>query len=248
MHNTALLLAPGTSVAGLPDTDHALDAVLACPHCDGIGWLRQPPAAGVRLGELIPCRCTLAREAAQRRAERFRRSNLAPFARLTFAQFDPLAPGAHAAYQAARRFARQPHGWLTLLGPCGGGKTHLAAAIAHAALEQEIAAQLVVVPDLLDQLRQAVAADRADARFEAVKQAPLLVLDDLGTEQVTPWAREKLYQLINHRYNHQLATVFTSNLRLDQLDPRVASRMHDPALPATILTIAAPDYRRRTAS
>lgn len=245
MRDPAFLPAPEPT-ALLPD-DVALEATLACPHCAGIGWLRQPPSAGARIGELIPYRCTLAREDAQRRAERFRRSNLAPFARLTFAQFDPLAPGAHAAYQAARRFARQPHGWLTLLGPCGAGKTHLAAAIAHAALEQAIAAQLVVVPDLLDQLRQAVAADRPDARFEAVKQVPLLVLDDLGTEQVTPWAREKLYQLINHRYNHQLATVFTSNLRLEQLDPRVASRMHDPALPATILTIAAPDYRRHTA-
>jgi hypothetical protein len=64
----------------------------------------------------------------------------------------------------------------------------------------------------------------------------VLILDALGTESATPWAREKLYQLINHRYNHRLATVFTSNVRLEQLDPRVASRMHDPALGACILT------------
>ena len=36
---------------------------------------------------------------------------------------------------------------------------------------------------------------RLDKRFDEVRNAPLLVLDDLGTESATAWAREKLYQL-----------------------------------------------------
>jgi DNA replication protein DnaC len=151
-------------------------------------------------------------------------------------------------FQRAQAFAQQPTGWLTLLGPCGCGKTHLALAIAHAALDADVPALFVVVPDLLDHLRATYSPASAvsyDKLFETVRAVEVLILDDLGTESATPWAREKLYQLINHRYNHRLATVFTSNVRLEQLDPRVASRMHDPALNACVLTIQAQDYRRR---
>jgi len=45
-----------------------------------------------------------------------------------------------------------------------------------------------------------------DRRFEAYRTAPLLVLDDLGTQQMTPWVKEKLYQLINYRYITELPT------------------------------------------
>ena len=45
---------------------------------------------------------------------------------------------------------------------------------------------------------------RADDRFTAIRGAFLLVLDDLGTENTTPWAREKLYQIFNHRYVERL--------------------------------------------
>jgi len=47
--------------------------------------------------------------------------------------------------------------------------------------------------------------------FEEVKQTPLLILDDYGEQASTPWARSKLFQLINHRYNNQKLTIFTSN-------------------------------------
>lgn len=46
-----------------------------------------------------------------------------------------------------------------------------------------------------------------DERFELVGTVPLLILDDLGTESATPWAREKLYQIINYRYNERMATI-----------------------------------------
>ena len=78
-----------------------------------------------------------------------------------------------------------------------------------------------------------------------VRNVPLLLLDDLGTENTTPWAREKLYQLINHRYNEQLATVFTSKLAPEAIDPRIYSRLCDPQLTQEIVRISAGDYRKR---
>jgi DNA replication protein DnaC len=100
---------------------------------------------------------------------------------------------------------------------------------------------------LLDHLRATFAPTSPvsyDERFELIRNAPLLILDDLGTENATAWAREKLYQIVNHRYNERYATVFTSNQEPDQIDGRVFSRMCDPRVDAMIIHIEAEDYRR----
>ncbi len=85
-----------------------------------------------------------------------------------------------------------------------------------------------VVPDLLDHLRATFDPGSGvayDERFNAIRSAFLLILDDLGTENTTPWAREKLYQLINHRYNEQLPTIITSNQEYKLIDERILSRL-----------------------
>jgi DNA replication protein DnaC len=69
----------------------------------------------------------------------------------------------------------------------------------------------------------------------------LLILDDLGTQSATPWAREKLYQIFNHRYTAQLPTVITTASRLDEIDPRIRSRMLDSRL-CVFFGILAPAY------
>jgi DNA replication protein DnaC len=80
-----------------------------------------------------------------------------------------------------------------------------------------------------------------DRRFDQMRETPLLVLDDLGTQASTPWAQEKLYQLLNHRYNAALPTVVTTSSYLNQLDARLSSRMLDTRL-CTIYAITAPSY------
>jgi DNA replication protein DnaC len=104
-----------------------------------------------------------------------------------------------------------------------------------------------IIPDLLDHLRATFGPQSTvayDERFELVRNVPLLILDDLGTESATPWAREKLYQLINHRYNERLATVITTNLKPEAIEPRIYSRLCDPDC-GVLVTIKAQDYRRR---
>jgi DNA replication protein DnaC len=127
------------------------------------------------------------------------------------------------------------------------GKTHLAVAIAQYAIEQHtMNAYFAAVPDLMDHLRSAFApgaTEGYDERFEEIRNAQLLVLDDLGTENATPWAQEKLYQIINHRYIERLPTVITTNVDLRKIDDRVASRMLDHRL-STHVDIDATDYRR----
>jgi len=183
--------------------------------------------------------------------ERF--SNLAPLSRLTFETFDPrhvnLTAGQRenldAALRMARDFARHPQGWLVLQGVNGCGKTHLAAAIGNYQLKQGRPVFFVTVADLLDHLRSTFTPDSQvsyDELFDRVRNTPLLILDDLGEHSATPWAREKLYQIINHRYNSRLATVFTTCLALDDIETRLSSRMADLTV-SNVFNITAPDSR-----
>ena len=103
----------------------------------------------------------------------------------------------------------------------------------------------VVVPDLLDHLRATFSPSSNisyDELFNQVKTASLLVLDDLGTQSATPWAREKLYQIFNYRYNAELPTVITTAMTLEEIDPRIQSRMLDTRL-CTNIAIIAPAFR-----
>jgi len=218
-----------------------------CPQCQGVGYYKEAvPFGHPHFGLLFPCVCKLRAQQARRCAELAHLSNLAVFQNQTFATFDATTPALAEALAIARAYARKPQGWLVLLGSYGVGKTHLAAAIAHTVLEREEEVLFVVVPDLLDHLRSAFAPTSElcyDAQFELVRTVSLLILDDLGTEAATPWAREKLYQLFNHRYQERLSMVVTSNRPLDELEPRLASRLGDWRL-SQVIQIEAMDYRR----
>ncbi|NLF00125.1 MAG: ATP-binding protein, partial [Anaerolineales bacterium] len=153
------------------------------------------------------------------------------------------------AVEIARRFAETPSNWLVLTGNYGCGKTHLAAAIANLRVSRGQPALFIVVPDLLDHLRATFNPQSTVTfyqQFEEVRRAPLLVLDDLGTESATPWAREKLYQIFDYRYNARLPTVITTASRIEDLDARLYARMQDSSR-CTAFAILAPAYHGGTA-
>jgi DNA replication protein DnaC len=154
-----------------------------------------------------------------------------------------------AAYRLAFDFAKNPEGWLVFMGETGCGKTHLASAIVNHRYEMGKPALFVVVPDFLDHLRSAFNPESKisyDKLFESVKTAPLLVLDDFGEQSTNPWVKEKLYQLINFRYNSRLPTVITTRLSLDEImgevDSSISSRLVDRKVSVTF-AILAPDFR-----
>lgn len=204
-------------------------------------------------GRAIPCICRANDLARLRQAELARVSNLAQLGHMTFETFIPDWIGLAAdrrenlrkAFNLAQEFAAAPQGWLLLTGSYGCGKTHLAAAIAHAVIQRGEPALFIVVPDLLDHLRATFGPNSEasfDERFEQVRTAPLLILDDLGSQSATPWAQEKLFQLLNYRYAAQLPTVITTNLRVPEIEPRLRSRFADQEV-TVIVTITAPDFR-----
>ncbi|OPZ69107.1 MAG: DNA replication protein DnaC [bacterium ADurb.Bin478] len=225
-----------------------------CPICGGVGFIRRDlPVGHPDFGRLEICTCRQ-REVARSETQRlYRLSNLEAFQGMTFDTFkvqgrlglgEAQIKSLNFAYNQAQHFAKNLQGWMFFLGPYGCGKTHLAAAIANFAVAVGVPTLFLTVPDLLDWLRFSFGSSDygLEERLEEIRSIQLLVLDDLGTQNTTPWAAEKLYQIINHRYTHRLSTVLTTNLSLNDIDGRISSRLQDPDL-VTQVEISAPDYR-----
>jgi DNA replication protein DnaC len=257
--NTEEVRSPKSEVQSPNPNDQRLDRDLGlrtdCPICKGAGYLvKDVPPGHPDFGKLFPCQCRIEELRAKRLADLRDLSQLGELTRMTFQSFKPEGVGLNTqkrenlrrAYERAKNFAQESMGWLVLKGGYGCGKTHLAAAISNYRIANGQPVLFVVVPDLLDHLRATFAPTSEvafDERFEEVRDAPLLILDDLGTQSATPWAQEKLYQILNHRYNARLPTVITTNRELEEIDLRLRSRLVDPDL-AEIITILAPDFRR----
>ncbi|MHC1782770.1 MAG: ATP-binding protein [Anaerolineaceae bacterium] len=225
-----------------------------CPICGGVGYVRRDlPITDPNFGKLQLCVCQEAAAKQSLQDRNFRSSNLEAFQEMTFEDFkiqgrlglgEDQVGSLRYALNQAQHFSKEINGWLLLQGGYGCGKTHLAAAVANYAVSQGMPVLFLTVPDLLDWLRFAYDAPEAsfEQRFDEIRSINLLVLDDLGTQNTTAWAQEKLFQIINYRYINRLPVVVTTNLDLAELDGRIKSRLQDPDL-VTVVKINSPDYR-----
>ncbi len=214
----------------------------ACPICKGARYVHlRLPSGKPDYSRVVPCRCTHKELDKERQARLQQYSNLGSLTRLTFDNLIPEGRSGNPinqeqfrrAYEAAKAFATEPKGWLVLVGPSGCGKTHLAAAIGNERLAHGHPVFFITTPDLLDRLRSAFNPNSEmpyDEFFDQIRNAPLLVLDDLSAQTSTPWAKEKLDQLLNHRFNSDLPTVIVTITPIEQLEDRMRTRLTDPKL------------------
>lgn len=148
---------------------------------------------------------------------------------------------------------RQP--FVTFLGKCGTGKTHLALAIGWQMISMERTVCYYQVERFLDTLRASFSKSNnrewhedgyyvADRSFEKLMKSAenvgLLILDDLGAQKDSDWADAKLDALIDYRYENQRDTVFTTNLDIQELSPRIASRLGE----GNVVKLDTPDFRK----
>jgi DNA replication protein DnaC len=213
-----------------------------CPVCKGARVVHpRLPSGQPDYSRTVPCRCVKSEQAGVLQARLQKYSNLGSLARFTFDNLIPEGRSSRRpsqerfsrAFRAARDFAAEPQGWLVFIGPSGSGKTHLAAAVVNESIGRGYPAFYITTPDLLDRIRASFdpASEMPyDEFFEQVRNTPLLVMDDLGVQSGTPWTREKLDQLLTHRFNSGLPTVIVAATPLEQMDDRLRTRLTDSRL------------------
>jgi len=226
-----------------------------CEFCSGTGW-ELVDAKGVRL-----CRC---------RADDRRNQTLAAariprrYENCTFDSYKPRPATDEAGISQRRALNDSKYivdqypnvdVGLLFLGPCGVGKTHLAAAIVRElALHKRISCLFYDFRDLLKEIQDSYnpVSQMTELKvLEPVYDAEVLVLDELGASKPTDWVRDTITQIINTRYNDRKLTVMTSNYLdepqqpgeetlTDRVGVRLRSRLHEMC---KVVLVKGDDYR-----
>jgi len=142
---------------------------------------------------------------------------------------------------------------LFITGPVGTGKTYLVSCLVNELLYQGICCLFGNVLNLLGRIKQSyddATEEDEQAVLQQLKTVPLLVIDDLGKEKVSPWVQQILYDLIDTRYAEERAVVITSNFTLSELEkrydedvgPALASRLAQMCI---FINLCGEDLRKR---
>ena len=112
-----------------------------------------------------------------------------------------------------------------LYGDFGIGKSYLMAALAHElSVERGASTTLVHYPSFVLDVKNAISSGLVKDKIDQVKTAQVLILDDIGAEQSSPWMRDEILQVIlQHRMQENLPTFFTSNFSFADLERHFAS-------------------------
>lgn len=120
---------------------------------------------------------------------------------------------------------------LFMAGGYGTGKTHLAAAIANQLISEGTACICMTMIDLLDRIRETYKAAGSDVDeayiLSQYEDVPLLIIDDIGSEQPTEWGVSKIFAIINARYEGYMPTIITTNYSGPELVQRMTPESGD---------------------
>jgi len=125
-----------------------------------------------------------------------------------------------AAIDFCARFAKGiPTKGLYFYGPLGAGKSYIAGAIANELIKYGIESFMFYVPEFIREISDAILDNSISEKLLLLKEVKVLILDDIGSEFLTPWKRDEILgSILQYRCSNQLPTVYTSNLTLDELE------------------------------
>ncbi|WP_377888216.1 primosomal protein DnaI [Alkalihalobacillus sp. R86527] len=146
----------------------------------------------------------------------------------TFADIDDDG-GRIEAFQAADQYVEdfvpgETSKGLYIHGGFGVGKTFLLGAIANQlAKEKGVQSQFIYTPDFFRQMKSAIQDQSIDEKLNFLKETPLLILDDIGAENISTWVRDDILgTLLQYRMTEGLPTLYSSNLDYDLLEEHLA--------------------------
>jgi DNA replication protein DnaC len=223
---------------------------------------------GVRAVAECACRVAergLRRLAAARIPERHRECTLENFT-VQRSAHRSLSEARRQAMGFVRAYPMDTYGnGLLFVGPCGVGKTHLAAGILHALVtERGVSGRFFDCKELLKQIQNSYAANSEYTERQVLRpalEAEVLVLDELGAARRTDWVSDMVEHVLNMRYNDRKTTILTTNLAYapagaatgsardaarqetlgDRIGERMLSRLQEMCV---IVEMDGPDFRK----
>lgn len=133
---------------------------------------------------------------------------------------------------------------LLFYGSVGSGKTYLACCIANALIEDyQIGVKIRNFAQIINELQKGGFDFDKNAYIESLVNTSVLILDDLGIERDTSYAKEQVYNIVNNRYLKQKPTIFTTNLSYDTIQnckdsveyQRIYSRIIEMCIPVMVV-------------
>lgn len=108
---------------------------------------------------------------------------------------------------------------LYIYGPFGTGKSFILGAMANQLKSQKVASTIVYLPEYIRSLKDGFKDGSYEQRLARIREAGILMLDDIGAEEVTPWVRDEIIgPLLHYRMVQELPTFFSSNLSFEELE------------------------------
>ncbi|MCM3145357.1 primosomal protein DnaI [Brevibacillus sp. MER 51] len=118
---------------------------------------------------------------------------------------------------------------LYIYGPFGVGKSAIAGAMTQELAKRGVDVLMLYVPDYLMEIKASIETGGMEQKLEALKNVSVLILDDLGAEAITAWTRDEVLGPILQRRMEKLPTIYTSNLKLDELEQHFAKAKNSEA-------------------
>ena len=112
----------------------------------------------------------------------------------------------------------QYHRGMYIYGSFGIGKTYLLAALANRLAKLGIQTTLVHFPTFANEMKASIQSHSTETKIDSVKKSPILMLDDVGADDTSPWIRDDVFSVIlEYRMQNELSTFFSSNYSMDEL-------------------------------
>lgn len=107
---------------------------------------------------------------------------------------------------------------MYIQGSFGVGKTYLLGAIANGLAEEGFRSTMLHFPSFAVEIKNAIGTNSVIEKIDSIKKSPVLMLDDIGADQLSSWLRDDVLGIIlQYRMQEELPTFFSSNLSLKDL-------------------------------